>query len=78
MWRKICIDQYLNAFLGEDPCVLKVAFFDWSKFKIYARKSNNIYIFAIPVRVNDYLSNFSSIRVNYMHVNFVCVTGCTT
>ena len=28
--------------------------------------------------INDYLNNFSSIRVNYMHVNSVRVTGCTS
>lgn len=60
------------------PVCLKLLSLTEVSSRFMPEKSNNIYIFAIPVRVNDYLSNFSSIRVNYMHVNFVCVTGCTT
>ena len=67
-----CVITGLNFFL-----------FDLSTFKVYARKSKNIHIFAISCssssQYNQPKAFFSSIEVNYVCVNFVRVNkGCTT
>ena len=84
VWRhvkyKMCTNQLLI-------CLFVVFLCHWNKFKVYARKKKIIIIIIIIfvfslhlllVRVNSCSNDFfSTIRVNYVHVNFVRVKGCT-
>ena len=60
--------QLKHAFLWVVPCLFK-ALFDWSTFRVYRRKNNNIRICAISCSSSSFLINDGMIATTLIIAN---------